>query len=1085
LTHRRRTHRTRYPLLFDILEDRCLLSVAINVEAAANIHAIDPNIYGTAFASSTQLADLNVPLNRDGGNASDTYSFQQDATNHGSDWFFESIPSGSGNGQGMDSFVSSTRAGGAKASITLNLFDWAAKLGAGRSNLGSFSVTKYGAQQSTDPYNSNWGNGVNVNGTNITGNDPNDAYVANNPATEQAWIQHLMSTFGDSQHGGVQYYTLGNEPSLWNSTHRDIHPAGDTLPELRDRIIQYASMVKSLDPAATILGPEEWGWTNYFISGADAAASNWGATYNGLNAEAWLLDQLRQHDAAAGQRLLDYFTLHFYPQGGQFGNDASTNMELLRNRSTRSLWDANYVDESWIASTGINGGKVNLINLMKNWVSTYYPGTKIGITEYNWGAEGNMNGATTQADVFGIFGREGLNLADRWTTPTTATPTYLAMKLFRNYDGNKSAFGDTSVLTATPNPDQVSAFGALRSGDGALTVMVVNKNLYDPNNPNATTTITINLSNFAGAGVAQEWQLAAINPSDQTQAAITRVQDIGFSGNSLTITLPQQSVELFVVEPMKGSAPATPAGTKATAGNSQVVLSWIASAGAMGYNVYRSTTAGGEGTVPYHTGLTVPTFTDNGLNNGTTYFYKVTAVNASGESQQSVEVSATPVILSGANSTDSFASSTVALGNTDTLTIVVRDGNGNAVTGLANSAFGFTLSGGTSAGTFGSVTATATPGTYTTTFQGTTTGTASTLTATVSGITLASQPTVQVSVAAISGTVFHDYNTNGVQDPGEPGIAEQTVFLDLDGSGVWQSADPSALTDANGNFALAIPGPGTYTVRQLLFGGVLLSAPAGDSYAVTVASGWSIAGPNFADVLTSIAVPLTLPPSLPFPAQGNANADYVEAIYRAVLDRNADLGGLANWTTQLNTGALSRLQVVQGIRNSPEHFTQEVSDFYRTLLNRQPDPSGLQNWVQQLEAGMREEQMAFYFLDSPEYLSQGDKHFVDAMYQSLLGRSFDGAGEATWLSQLGDDPSGNPTHPATLTHEQVIAAFLYSTESETRLTEGYYEVFLQRPADAAGLSSWLGHLQQGAPFLSIGQQFLSSTEFYNRAAQQG
>ena len=72
-----------------------------------------------------------------------------------------------------------------------------------------------------------------------------------------------------------------------------------------------------------------------------------------------------------------------------------------------------------------------------------------------------------------------------------------------------------------------------------------------------------------------------------------------------------------------------------------------------------------------------------------------------------------------------------------------------------------------------------------------------------------------------------------------------------------------------------------------------------------------------------------------------------------------------------------------------------------------------------------------------------------------------------------------------MTHEQVITSFLYSQESLTRLTEGYYEVFLQRPADAAGLNGWLGALQQGAPFLSIGQQFVSSDEFYNRAAQQG
>jgi fibronectin type 3 domain-containing protein len=638
--HRLSRKKPQARLLLDVLESR-LAPAVVGVDAAANVHAIDPNVYGAAFASTAQITDLRLPLNRNGGNASDTYSFAQDATNHASDWYFESIASGSGNGQGMDSWISNTKAGGAQPSVTLNLFDWAAKLGANRSNLGSFSVAKYGPQQSTDPYNSNWGNGVHTDGTNVTGNDPNDAYVPNSPTAEQAWIQHLIATFGTSSSGGVQYYTLGNEPGLWNSTHRDIHPAGDTLTELRDRIISYASMVKGLDPGARIVGPEEWGWTNYFISGADAAAKNWGATYNGLNAEAWLLDQLRQHDAATGQRLLDYFTLHFYPQGGQFSDDVSTNMELLRNRSTRSLWDPNYVDESWIASTGINGGKVNLISLMKNWVNTYYPGTKIGITEYNWGAEGNMNGATTQADIFGIFGREGLNLANRWTTPATGTPTYLAMKMFRNYDGNGSGFGETSVSASVGNPDQVDAFASLRAADGALTVMVINKNLYDPSNPSATTSITINLSNFASSGTAQEWQLAAINPSDQTRAAITRLSDLHFSGNSITLTVPMESVSLFVLAPAS-SAPAAPGGLTAAPADAKVTLSWNAAAGAASYKVYRGTASGAETLV--QSGVAGTTYTDTGVTNGTTYYYKVSAVNAAGESPLSAEVSATPQV---------------------------------------------------------------------------------------------------------------------------------------------------------------------------------------------------------------------------------------------------------------------------------------------------------------------------------------------------------------------------------------------------------------------------------------------------------
>src|SRR5262249_1842696 len=157
------------------------------------------------------------------------------------------------------------------------------------------------------------------------------------------------------------------------------------------------------------------------------------------------------------QRLLDYFTVHYYPQGGEFGNDVSSSMQLLRNRSTRSLWDTNYVDATWINSA------VQLVPRLKSWVARYYPGTKTGITEYNWGAEGSINGATAQADILGIFGHEGLDLATRWTTPDPTTPTYKAMKMFRNYDGNKSTFGETSINAAGPSPDNLSVFTAQRA----------------------------------------------------------------------------------------------------------------------------------------------------------------------------------------------------------------------------------------------------------------------------------------------------------------------------------------------------------------------------------------------------------------------------------------------------------------------------------------------------------------------------------------------------------------------------------------------------------------------------------------------
>jgi hypothetical protein len=82
-----------------------------------------------------------------------------------------------------------------------------------------------------------------------------------------------------------------------------------------------------------------------------------------------------------------------------------------------------------------------------------------------------------------------------------------------------------------------------------------------------------------------------------------------------------------------------------------------------------------------------------------------------------------------------------------------------------------------------------------------------------------------------------------------------------------------------------------------------------------------------------------------------------------------------------------------------------------------------------------------------------------------------------------DPGEGSPTGSApTQTHAQVVTDFLFSTESLQRLTEGFYEVFLRRQADQTGLDGWVSQLQQGLPFLTIGEQIIASDEFYSRAA---
>lgn len=92
-----------------------------------------------------------------------------------------------------------------------------------------------------------------------------------------------------------------------------------------------------------------------------------------------------------------------------------------------------------------------------------------------------------------------------------------------------------------------------------------------------------------------------------------------------------------------GESPSTPAPMKltATAGDKKVALTWTAVTGATGYNVKRSTTAGG----PYTTiasNVTGTSYEDTNVVNGTTYYYVVTAIGANGESANSNEALATP-----------------------------------------------------------------------------------------------------------------------------------------------------------------------------------------------------------------------------------------------------------------------------------------------------------------------------------------------------------------------------------------------------------------------------------------------------------
>ncbi len=99
------------------------------------------------------------------------------------------------------------------------------------------------------------------------------------------------------------------------------------------------------------------------------------------------------------------------------------------------------------------------------------------MTEYNWGGEEDISGGLALADILGIFGREGLDLACYWTTPAQGSFAAAAYALYRNVDGAGAHFGDEGLSAHWDGapPENVSLYAALDRTAGVATVIVVNK----------------------------------------------------------------------------------------------------------------------------------------------------------------------------------------------------------------------------------------------------------------------------------------------------------------------------------------------------------------------------------------------------------------------------------------------------------------------------------------------------------------------------------------------------------------------------------------------------------------------------------
>jgi len=513
----------------------------LTVDISAERYPINPDIYGINYASESLAQELRLPVRRWGGNATTRYNWQNDTANRASDWYFENIPEENSDpsqlpfGSAADQFIGQDRRTGTKTILTMPMIGWTPK---SRERTCGFSMTKYGPQQYSDAWQPDCGNGVDPSGNVITGNDPTDTSRAIDPTFVQAWIEHLVGQFGPAAEGGVAFYNLDNEPMLWHHTHRDVHPTPVGYDELRDRTIAYAAAIKAADPTAKTLGPVLWGWTAYAYSALDS--QNGGSWWNSapdrkahgdLSLVAWYLQEMQRYEEQHGVRLLDYLDLHNYPQatGVALGGVGDSTTRALRLRSTRSLWDPTYRDESWIDES------VRLIPRMHDWVEQYYPGTKLALTEYNWGGLEHINGALAQADILGIFGREQLDLATLWAPLDDQDPFTFAFRIYRNYDGNNGSFGDIHLEADSTDQDQLAIYAAQRSQDGAVTLVIINK------------TASRFMSPISLTGIETIERIERFRYSSEDLHTIQKLSDRPITEGSLLEDFPGNSITLMIL----------------------------------------------------------------------------------------------------------------------------------------------------------------------------------------------------------------------------------------------------------------------------------------------------------------------------------------------------------------------------------------------------------------------------------------------------------------------------------------------------------------------------------------------------------
>lgn len=229
--------------------------------------------------------------------------------------------------------------------------------------------------------------------------------------------------------------------------------------------------------------------------------------------------------------------------------------------------------------------------------------------------------------------------------------------------------------------------------------------------------------------------------------------------------------------------------------------------------------------------------------------------------------------------------------------------------------------------------------------------------------------------------------------------------------------------------------------------------------------------------------------------------DFVTRFYQLCLSREPDENGLNYWVSSLMDGTLTGADVAKGFIFSQEFGNLNPSDdqyleiLYEAFFNRQADAGGYTYWLDKLRADVDRGEVLDGFIYSQEFVNLCDAYditpyppsdpvedFVTRFYQLCLGRNPDQEGLEYWVSSLKDGSRYGG---------DVASGFVFSQEfldravSNDEFLNVLYHAFFNRAGDPGGYSDWLGRLNSGTGRDVVLKGFIYAPEFANLCSVYG